>query len=106
MSSMLICNFLKFVLIKKQWCDLWCLSLNFDSACLKIIPACVDLVRKSERYDRSVETDINIMVVGVPNVGKSTLLNNLRELHGLKAVAGVDSTPGYTKYVGFKTRVR
>ena len=74
---------------------------------IEVIPACIDLVQNTERYDRDVENDINIMVVGVPNVGKSTLLNELRQYHlGLKPVAGVAPTPGYTKSVGFKTRVR
>ena len=66
----------------------------------------MEVVRQSERYEREVENDINIMVVGIPNVGKSSLLNDIRQnFLGLKPTASVSKEPGHTKTVGFKTKV-
>lgn len=70
-----------------------------DQSCrgLKTLrPLMVDLIKDSNRYNRSEETDYNVMIIGVPNVGKSSLINmlrsrNLRVGHALPvgAVAGV-----------------
>lgn len=43
-----------------------------------MIPTAVKLIASSDRYHRSGAPDANIMVVGVPNVGKSSLINQLR----------------------------
>uniref|UniRef100_G3MQY5 Mitochondrial GTPase 1 n=1 Tax=Amblyomma maculatum TaxID=34609 RepID=G3MQY5_AMBMU len=47
----------------------------------KIVPLVADLIRNSERYNRLEEYDYNIMVIGIPNVGKSSLINTLRKMH-------------------------
>ncbi|KPI92096.1 Mitochondrial GTPase 1 [Papilio xuthus] len=59
-------------------------------------PLMVDLIKNSNRYNRSEELDYNVMIIGVPNVGKSSLINmlrskNMRIRHALPvgAVAGV-----------------
>ncbi|NWW45818.1 MTG1 GTPase, partial [Pedionomus torquatus] len=45
-------------------------------------------------------TDYNILVIGVPNVGKSSLINSLRRLHLKKGKAtAVGGEPGVTKAV-------
>jgi len=44
----------------------------------QIIPTVVKLVSASERYNRSEEKDFSVMVIGVPNVGKSSIINTLR----------------------------
>ncbi|XP_068619249.1 mitochondrial GTPase 1 [Battus philenor] len=59
-------------------------------------PLLVDLIKDSNRYNRSEELEYNVMIIGVPNVGKSSLINmlrskNMRIRHALPvgAVAGV-----------------
>ncbi|XP_075740266.1 mitochondrial ribosome-associated GTPase 1-like [Rhipicephalus microplus] len=52
-------------------------SRNVD----KIVPMVADLIRKSERYNRFEAFDYTIMVIGIPNVGKSSLINALRKMH-------------------------
>lgn len=47
----------------------------------KIVPLAADLIRRSERYNRQEVYDFNIMVIGIPNVGKSSLINALRRMH-------------------------
>ncbi|KAH7971391.1 hypothetical protein HPB49_023207 [Dermacentor silvarum] len=37
----------------------------------KIVPLVADLIQQSERYNRQEAYDYNIMVIGIPNVGKS-----------------------------------
>lgn len=82
----------------------------------KVIPTAIDLIRNSDRFNRSDEKEHSIMIIGVPNigkksffalsefvvsqspikfapVGKSSLINILRNRHlnkkGASAVGGV-----------------
>ena len=41
-------------------------------------PKAVKMIQRSDRYHRSEKPDSNILIVGVPNVGKSSLINVLR----------------------------
>eukprot|EP00076_Gallus_gallus_P015191 XP_015134172.1 mitochondrial ribosome-associated GTPase 1 isoform X1 [Gallus gallus] len=97
-----------------------------DSNVKKIVPLVAKLVNSSPRYHRAevrrgreaaawicplVEhsnctspcfqsTEYSIMVIGVPNVGKSSLINSLRRLHLKKGKAtAVGGEPGVTKAV-------
>ncbi|XP_021237505.1 mitochondrial ribosome-associated GTPase 1 isoform X2 [Numida meleagris] len=71
-----------------------------DSNVKKIVPLVAKLVNSSPRYHRAESAEYSIMVIGVPNVGKSSLINSLRRLHLKKGKAtAVGSEPGVTKAV-------
>eukprot|EP00094_Tigriopus_californicus_P013021 TCALIF_12591-PA protein Name:"Similar to mtg1 Mitochondrial ribosome-associated GTPase 1 (Ictalurus punctatus)" AED:0.14 eAED:0.14 QI:0/0.75/0.6/1/1/1/5/0/342 len=72
-----------------------------------IIPKCADYIRNSDRYHRSEKPDANVLVIGIPNVGKSSIINALRQLNlKLKGKAtAVGNTPGLTQAVLTKIRV-
>ncbi|XP_064320611.1 mitochondrial ribosome-associated GTPase 1 isoform X2 [Phalacrocorax carbo] len=65
-----------------------------------IVPLVAKLVGNSPRYHRAESTEYSILVIGVPNVGKSSLINSLRRLHLKKGKATVvGGEPGITKAV-------
>ncbi|NXT59019.1 MTG1 GTPase, partial [Pluvianellus socialis] len=65
-----------------------------------IVPLVAKLVGSSPRYHRAESTEYSILVIGVPNVGKSSLINSLRRLHLKKGKAtAVGGEPGITKAV-------
>ncbi|XP_051474654.1 mitochondrial ribosome-associated GTPase 1 [Apus apus] len=71
-----------------------------DSNVKKIVPLVAKLVGDSPRYHRAENSEYNILVIGVPNVGKSSLINSLRRLHLKKGKAtAVGGEPGVTKAV-------
>ncbi|KAM3837056.1 mitochondrial ribosome-associated GTPase 1 isoform 4-T6 [Vipera latastei] len=71
-----------------------------DENIKKLIPILTGLIKNSQRYQRAENVDNNIMVIGVPNVGKSSIINSLRNLHLKKGKASpVGGAPGITKAV-------
>ncbi|NWS61608.1 MTG1 GTPase, partial [Chunga burmeisteri] len=75
-----------------------CLSLL--RVFLQIVSLVAKLVDNSPRYHRAESTEYSILVIGVPNVGKSSLINSLRRLHLKKGKAtAVGGEPGITKAV-------
>lgn len=74
-----------------------------DHACdgvKKIIPLAKKLILGSNRYNRTENQDYNMMIVGVPNVGKSSLTNSLRNRHlKTKGASQVGSIAGITRSV-------
>ncbi|NXU43035.1 MTG1 GTPase, partial [Drymodes brunneopygia] len=67
---------------------------------LQVVPMVARLVADGPRYHRVESTEHNILVIGVPNVGKSSLINSLRRLHLKKGKAtAVGGEPGITKAV-------
>ncbi|KAK1195862.1 MTG1 GTPase, partial [Pygoscelis papua] len=67
---------------------------------LQIVPLVAKLVGNSPRYHRAESAEYSILVIGVPNVGKSSLINSLRRLHLKKGKAtAVGGEPGITKAV-------
>ncbi|NXT69291.1 MTG1 GTPase, partial [Chaetops frenatus] len=67
---------------------------------LQVVPMVAGLVADSPRYHRAESCQHNILVIGVPNVGKSSLINSLRRLHLKKGKAtAVGGEPGVTKAV-------
>ncbi|RMC11813.1 hypothetical protein DUI87_11939 [Hirundo rustica rustica] len=66
----------------------------------KVVPMVASLVADGPRYHRAESSEHNILVIGVPNVGKSSLINSLRRLHLKKGKAtAVGGEPGITKAV-------
>ena len=71
-------------------------DLNKDEDILKIVNATHELVRdlQEKREEKGmIPKDVRVLVVGIPNVGKSTLIN---KMVGRK-VAEVGNRPGVTK---------
>uniref|UniRef100_A0A9L0SLR2 Mitochondrial GTPase 1 n=1 Tax=Equus caballus TaxID=9796 RepID=A0A9L0SLR2_HORSE len=86
------------------------LVLNkMDLADLKerqIVPMVTELIGSSYRYHRGESLEYCIMVIGVPNVGKSSLINSLRRQHLRKGKATrVGGEPGITRAVMSRIQV-
>ncbi|XP_054265118.1 mitochondrial GTPase 1 [Macrosteles quadrilineatus] len=72
----------------------------------KLIPLVQKEIANSSRYNRSENKDSCLMVIGVPNVGKSSLINLLRNKYMLKSNAvRVGAAPGITRSVGSKIKI-
>ncbi|NXL51190.1 MTG1 GTPase, partial [Podilymbus podiceps] len=83
-----------------QQCLCLCPSDTLLYASLQIVPLVAKLVHDSPRYHRAESSEYSILVIGVPNVGKSSLINSLRRLHLKKGKATmVGGEPGVTKAV-------
>ena len=66
----------------------------------QILPLAIELISNSNRYNRSTEQDFSMMVIGVPNVGKSSLINRLRNKYLKKGNASrVGGVAGITRAV-------
>lgn len=66
----------------------------------QVMQKCVDLINSSDRYNRQSSRQFKIMIVGIPNVGKSTLINRLRQSHlNSEGVAQVGALAGVTRAV-------
>jgi len=80
-----------------------------DSLCpdvKQIVPTAMSLIKKSNRYNRSETVDFRIMVIGVPNVGKSSLINSIRStVLGKKSAAHVGAVAGITRSVQNQIKV-
>ncbi|KAM6186692.1 mitochondrial ribosome-associated GTPase 1 [Rhynchocyon petersi] len=66
----------------------------------QIIPMVTELIASSCRYHRGENLEYCVMVIGIPNVGKSSLINSIRRLHLKKGKATrVGGQPGVTRAV-------
>ncbi|CRK88450.1 CLUMA_CG002206, isoform A [Clunio marinus] len=66
----------------------------------KIIPRAIKMIQNSNRFNRAEEKERNIMIIGVPNVGKSSLINVLRNRHlNKKGASAVGAVAGITRSV-------
>ncbi|NWI52626.1 MTG1 GTPase, partial [Calyptomena viridis] len=78
----------------------WAEGSTLVPVSLQIVPLVAQLVAESPRYHRAESSEYNILVIGVPNIGKSSLINSLRRLHLKKGKATmVGGEPGITKAV-------
>lgn len=60
----------------------------------------------SPRYSRSSTSEYNIVVCGIPNVGKSTLINKLRNIFANKSSCEqVGASPGVTRNMSEKVKI-
>ncbi|XP_071985381.1 mitochondrial ribosome-associated GTPase 1 [Engystomops pustulosus] len=66
----------------------------------QIVPAITERIGSNPRFNRAENPEISIMVTGIPNVGKSSLINALRRTHLKKGKASkVGGEPGITRSV-------
>ncbi|CAJ0942538.1 unnamed protein product, partial [Mesorhabditis belari] len=67
----------------------------------------VDILQETPRFNRSVKTEYQAMVVGIPNVGKSSLINSLRgaTLGHKHAAVQEGARPGVTVRVQNRVRI-
>ncbi|XP_067122364.1 mitochondrial GTPase 1 [Centruroides vittatus] len=77
-----------------------------DEGIKRIIPKVIDLVKNYDNSHQLKKSNYTIMIIGIPNVGKSSVINALRNryLHKDKATA-VGSTPGITRSVLEKIKI-
>ncbi|XP_029403824.1 mitochondrial ribosome-associated GTPase 1 isoform X1 [Mus pahari] len=77
-----------------------------DENIKQIVPKVMELIKCSYRYHRAENPEYCIMVVGVPNVGKSSLINSLRRQHLRSGKAArVGGEPGITRAVTSRIQV-
>lgn len=73
----------------------------------KLLDAVVKLIEPSDRFHRSEADHYSILIIGIPNVGKSSVINLLRQMHlgkGGKATP-VGAIPGVTRSVMEKIKI-
>lgn len=82
-------------------------NLKTSNQIHNILPDVMNMVRKSERYQRSNRAEINLMVTGIPNVGKSTFINRIINLYvkGRGTIAKQGSSPGVTRSVQERIKI-
>ena len=73
----------------------------------EILPLSKELIQSRPRYHREGADDFNLLVVGVPNVGKSTFINALRnnQMHRKGKATTVGAKAGVTRSVLNKIKV-
>lgn len=65
-----------------------------------ILPLAINLINESNRYNRTNNPEFAAMIIGVPNVGKSSLINRLRNKYLRKSNAtAVGGVAGITRSV-------
>jgi ribosome biogenesis GTPase A len=71
-----------------------------------LIPAVMELLTGSHRFNRENVDSFNLLIIGLPNVGKSSLINALRRTHIKKGKAtSVEPRAGVTRSVLEKIKV-
>lgn len=81
-------------------CHVLLMDLNSDDECEKLINLTHEIMQnvQEKRINKGLkEKEIRVLVIGIPNVGKSTLINRLCK----KKVVNVGNNPGVTKDVSW-----
>ncbi|XP_054655527.1 mitochondrial ribosome-associated GTPase 1 isoform X2 [Dunckerocampus dactyliophorus] len=82
-----------------------CLKQRDDNV-KRLVPTVVEIIAKSNRFNREENRNYCLMVIGVPNVGKSSLINSVRRTYLKKGRASrVGGEPGITRAVLTKIQV-
>ncbi|XP_033881098.1 mitochondrial ribosome-associated GTPase 1 [Acipenser ruthenus] len=77
-----------------------------DENIKKVVPVVTELIESSPRFHRTENIEYCLLVIGIPNVGKSSFVNALRRMHIKKGKASkVGGEPGITKAVLSKIQV-
>lgn len=72
----------------------------------ELLPLAEQLIMNSDRFNRVGEENFNVMIIGIPNVGKSSLVNALRVKYlGKGHATPVGASPGITKSVLTKIKI-
>uniref|UniRef100_A0A8C2PWV5 Mitochondrial GTPase 1 n=1 Tax=Cyprinus carpio TaxID=7962 RepID=A0A8C2PWV5_CYPCA len=78
----------------------------FGCLMFQIVPLVTELIESGSRFHREEDRSYCLMVIGVPNVGKSSLINAVRRTYLKKGKASkVGGEPGITKAVLTKIQV-
>ncbi|XP_069467242.1 mitochondrial ribosome-associated GTPase 1 isoform X2 [Ambystoma mexicanum] len=97
-----ICNHLKHQGINKVIFTDCVKDENID----QVVPIITEAIHSSDRFQRNETLGYCVMVIGVPNVGKSSLINAIRRQHLKKGKASkVGAMPGITRAVLSKIQV-
>lgn len=79
---------------------------SFCQGIKQVMPTALSLIKGANRFNRSENVDYRIMVIGVPNVGKSSLINAVRtNVLGKKGVAAVGGVAGITRAVQHQIKI-
>lgn len=86
---------------------LFCSCTNLNSGLKSILPRAIALIEGSDRYHRASRPDSNVMIIGIPNVGKSSLINHIRKgnLNITNNALRVGNKPGVTRTLENKVKV-
>ncbi|XP_033324417.2 mitochondrial GTPase 1 isoform X1 [Megalopta genalis] len=72
----------------------------------QLLPLAQRLIKESDRYNRAEEKSYAMMIIGVPNVGKSSLINRLRSNNLFKSKAvKVGGVAGVTRSVSTRVKI-
>ena len=71
------------------------------------MPTILDVLKYRPRYNRENNDDLAVMIVGIPNVGKSTVINKLRQVNLNKRGKPMSVGPiaGVTRAVSEKLKI-
>lgn len=84
-----------------------CLQYQSDVVRHQLIPTIMEMISSRPRFMRQELNEYNVMVIGVPNVGKSTFINSFRRTHTTKKrkAAHVGAIAGITRNVASRIKV-